>query len=296
MDDVLSVLIMCIKGDPDAFVEGGDKSRGMSMELVDYNLIWRVFRTKHTHPSFNWDKRAESFNRTVSMNTEGAERTLDQIGVRPTDTVLDMGAGTGRYAIPFARRAAHLTALEPSAGMVEYLEKNMKEAGLSNYSIVRKMFEDVVPGEDISEYDIVFASNSLGFDDLRGGLEKLDAAAKRMVNILWFAGPSRHIPDHELMQRLGIDEVDIFAPDYMTIAHVLHEMGIYANISIENVDHVQVYDTAAAAGDFLIERMNYEGEKADIVREYMEETLTRDEDGKFRTVKTARNARIWWEK
>jgi len=82
----------------------------------------------------------------------------------------------------------------------------------------------------------------------------------------------------------------------MTIAHVLHDMGIYTNITVENVEHVQAYDTAAAAGDFLVERMNYPGEKADIIREYMEKTLTKDGDGKIRTTKIAHNARVWWEK
>ena len=82
--------------------------------------------------------------------------------------------------------------------MASYLKQGMAKAGLSNYSVVSKRWEDVEVGKDIQVHDIVFASNSLGFPNLADGLKKLDAAAKRAVHILWFAGPDRHPMDEEL--------------------------------------------------------------------------------------------------
>lgn len=265
-------------------------------DIVDYNAIWRIFRKKHNNPSFNWDDRASSFNKIASATSDEVIRNVEAIGIRPSDTVLDMGAGTGRYAVHLAKKASHLTVLEPSKGMLSFLEENMKDAGITNYSVLNKNFEDVEVGKDLAVHDVVFASNSLGFDDLRAGLEKLDSAAKRVVNILWFAGPSRHIPDPELMKRLGTETVDISMPDYITIAHVLHQMGIYANISVEKVTRKQYYDSPGEAADFWIERGDYSDEEKEIVRDYMEEMLRPEDDGRYSTVRSYRSARIWWEK
>lgn len=266
------------------------------MDIVDYNAIWRIFRKKHTNPSFNWDDRAASFNKIASATSDEVRKNVDVLGILPSDTVLDMGAGTGRYAVPLAEKAGRLTVLEPSKGMLAYLEENMKNAGISNYSVINKKIEDLEIGEDLMVHDIVFASNSLGFDDLRAGLEKLDAAAKRMVNILWFAGPARHTPDPGLQERLGIESADISMPDYLTIVHVLHQMGIYANVSIENVERKHYYDSPDEAADFWIERGSYSAEEQEIIREYMKNTLERDEDGRYGMLRSSRSARIWWEK
>ncbi|KAF1077509.1 class I SAM-dependent methyltransferase [Methanogenium sp. MK-MG] len=266
------------------------------MDIVDYNRIWRIFRKKHTNPSFNWDKRAASFNKVVSGTSAEVEKTVQSLGLLPTDTVLDMGAGTGRYAVSLAQNAAHVTALEPSKGMLAFFEENMTNAGMVNYSVVNKTFEDTEIGTDIPVHDVVFASNSLGFDDLRAGLEKLDSAAKKCVHILWFAGPARHIPDPELMKRLGTDMSDTAAPDYIIIANVLHQMGIYANVSVEKTVQNQTYDSTDDAADFWIERGNYTDDMQDVIREYMEDTLTSDENGRFLSQRSYHAARIWWEK
>ncbi len=266
------------------------------MDIVDYSRMWRVWRKKQTNPSFNWDKRAASFNKVVSGTSDEVEKTIGLLGLLPTDTVLDMGAGTGRYAVCLAQHAAHVTALEPSKGMLAFLEEHMADAGITNYSVVNKTLEDTEIGTDLPVHDVVFASNSIGFDDLRAGLEKLNAAARKSVHILWFAGPARHTPDPELMQRLGTDLSAMGAPDYIIIANVLHQMGIYANISVEKTVRNQIYVSPDEAADFWIERGNYPDEMQDVIREYMKETLIPDENGRFPSPRTYHAARIWWEK
>ncbi|EHQ36553.1 class I SAM-dependent methyltransferase [Methanoplanus limicola] len=266
------------------------------MDIIDYNLIWRILRRKNNNPSFDWDSRAASFNKAVLGGTDEALKNVRALGLMPTDTVLDMGAGTGRYTVPLAQNAAHVTVLEPSEGMLAFLNENMKSAGLENYSVVRQKFEDVKAGIDIPVHDVVFASNSLGFDDLKAGLDKLNSLAKRTVNILWFAGPMRHMPDPELMKRLGAEAADMTTPDYLTIVHVLHSMGIYPNVSVEKSIRRLSYDSPDEASDFWTERGNYTEEEREIIREYMKETLIPDYSGIYRTKRVYYPVRIWWNK
>jgi SAM-dependent methyltransferase len=69
-----------------------------------------------------------SANATVYDRRHGAALSDDSVtrlwlaaGLRAGAAVLDIGAGTGRVAIPFADRGAHVVALEPARGMVKEL-------------------------------------------------------------------------------------------------------------------------------------------------------------------------------
>ncbi len=52
--------------------------------------------------------------------------------VRPDDTWLDIGAGAGRYALPLARHAREVVAVDPSPAMLAALTAGMAEHGIQN--------------------------------------------------------------------------------------------------------------------------------------------------------------------
>jgi SAM-dependent methyltransferase len=264
--------------------------------IVDYNELWRLLRQRRGGHTVDWDRRAASFHRAVAQTSTEVEEQIGALNLRLTDTVLDMGAGTGRFAVPIARHVAHVSALEPSAGMVAYLERGMADAGLSNYSVVRRRWEDVEVGRDIPVHDVVFASNSLGFDDLAAGLKKLDAAARRAVHLLWFAGNERHQMDAELLRRLGRDGRERFTPDYLFIVNVLHAMGIYANVSVERATIRQFFDSPDDAVAWWCDRSDISSSEVEVLRAYFAETLDATGDGRFATTRKGWRARIWWEK
>jgi len=265
------------------------------MNLINYNEIWRIVHNHNRSKGVDWDKRAHSFFRRVSGSDE-PQQVIEDLNLMKSDSVLDMGAGTGRFAIPIAQKVSHLTALEPSIGMSTYLEKGMHDAGLTNYSLVKKRWEDVIIGRDMPVHDVVFASNSLGFSDLAAGLKKLDDAANRSVHILWFAGRERHPMDPELAKRLGKDEKGRFWPDYLFIMNVLHEIGIYANVSVQKVKTNQVFNDLEEAVSWWGEIHNIEPDKIPVIREYLTETLKPTNDGHLSMCKNGWRARIWWEK
>ncbi len=60
--------------------------------------------------------------------TQSHLRLLDQF----TGKVLDIGAGTGRIAVPLAQRGRLITAVEPSSGMLQQLNAKAISAGVTN--------------------------------------------------------------------------------------------------------------------------------------------------------------------
>jgi tRNA/tmRNA/rRNA uracil-C5-methylase (TrmA/RlmC/RlmD family) len=56
----------------------------------------------------------------------------------PSATVLDIGGGAGRFALPLALRCQHVTVVEPSPSMRESLCQIALEAGIDNVTIVAK--------------------------------------------------------------------------------------------------------------------------------------------------------------
>jgi molybdenum cofactor cytidylyltransferase len=62
------------------------------------------------------------------------DAVLDAIAthVRPGDVVLDVGAGAGRYALPLARRAREVVALDPSGSMLDALREDAEAHGIAN--------------------------------------------------------------------------------------------------------------------------------------------------------------------
>lgn len=91
---------------------------------------------------------ARHYDRLLSMPPVGKirrseERTLAAIfaaTLKPTDRVLEIGPGTGRYTVDFARRVAHVTAVEQSAEMVAMLHKRLEREGITNCTVMEGDF------------------------------------------------------------------------------------------------------------------------------------------------------------
>ncbi|MFL5626282.1 MAG: class I SAM-dependent methyltransferase, partial [Ktedonobacteraceae bacterium] len=75
-----------------------------------------------------WDRRARGFHR-ATRDTITADPFFHRLKaeVTPQTTVLDVGAGTGRFTLALAPQARHVTALEPNASMLSYLRQDAHE-------------------------------------------------------------------------------------------------------------------------------------------------------------------------
>jgi adenine-specific DNA-methyltransferase len=75
------------------------------------------------------------------------ERMLDEISDTPYDTIVDCGAGTGRFAMAAAVRfpRARIVAIERSAELVALLRRGLRDSGLAErVEVIEGDFRDVV--------------------------------------------------------------------------------------------------------------------------------------------------------
>jgi putative AdoMet-dependent methyltransferase len=63
---------------------------------------------------------------------EEAEAILEQLNVGPRSTVIDMGAGTGAFAVPAARLVNWIYAVDVSESMLARCREKVRKAGLKN--------------------------------------------------------------------------------------------------------------------------------------------------------------------
>jgi len=178
-----------------------------------------------------WARRAQRFRQghtVIDMEAPLVQRVNALLP--PGGTVLDVGAGTGRFALPIARFARRIIALEPAEAMLAALAESARTAGLSNIETVQSGWleaEASVPPADI----VLCAHVLYPHAEIDRWIATLDAHARRAVVIetvvRWID------PDvlNDLWRRFHGDE-RIGQPGLAELYAVLLEMGIPANVKI----------------------------------------------------------------
>ena len=275
--------------------------------IINWNELWKAMRSgrRRAHgedPGSMWDKRAEQFNKSWMQNRERAEKQIANLDLKPEYTVLDVGAGTGRLAIPIAKRVKSVTAIDQSKGMLACLQENMEKEGITNITCVNKRWEDVEVGVDIEPHDVVMACHSLGMLDIQEAVAKMDAASRKYVYILSSAGRGMGNGEEEGELRKAIygdrgHRARGWGSDYMFFCNLLHDMKIYANVDIRDAESEQRYESLDEAVTKWKEMRDIPAEKEDILREHLSKILVEDDGtGTLCLKRKSKSATIWWQK
>jgi SAM-dependent methyltransferase len=95
-----------------------------------------------------WNRMAEHyplpFDEKVLADTDRVIALARKRGVKIAGrTVLDIGCGTGIYALPLAREAAAVTGLDDSRQMITRFKGEIDNAGLRNVQVVKASWKDI---------------------------------------------------------------------------------------------------------------------------------------------------------
>lgn len=102
---------------------------------------WQYYEPEH--PGADFDAMAEIYDRNMQKfrDVQGEIReVLDFLDIRPDQTVLEIGTGTGEFALAAAKHCAKVYAVDLSAGMLRYAKKKAGLKGLNNVEFIQGGF------------------------------------------------------------------------------------------------------------------------------------------------------------
>jgi SAM-dependent methyltransferase len=212
----------------------------------------------------------------------------------PGWSILDVGCGSGALALPLAGRVREVTAMDFSEGMLEQLSRRSRDLGITNVRALHAAWEDDWDLAGVGTHDVAIASRSLVVEDLEAALRKLDRAARKRVYLTSIVGDGPR--DRRALEAVGRPFRK--GPDYIYVYNLLHQMGIYADVSILEADAVWSFGTPEEARGYygqIIENLDAVEEAR--LRDYLASHLV-PEDGKWRLTHRApiRWALIGWSK
>lgn len=279
----------------------------MDSKGIDWNEVWKETLEKQLEFNQNVDcssiwhseENAKRFWRMFQDEKARAitEKRIKDLNLSPDSRVLDIGSGPGTLAIPIAQQVAHVTAVEPSDGMINVMRDNMKEYGIENIDPVHKDWEAVDIESDLSApYDVVFASYSLGMKDIRTSVQKMVDASSKYIYLYWFAGEtSWDMHSRKLWPSLHGCKYQP-APKCNVLYSVLYDMGIYPNVSVFPFEHIHRYSNFEEAVEDFKSYYNVTSDTQEaILRGYLKGVLESDNENLIQRRWSTR-VRMWWEK
>lgn len=272
---------------------------------IDWNEVWksRTRGNRESSPGRDcariWESRESAlrFWNMCRQERSRIDKTVWETDITAASHVLDIGAGPGTLAIPFAEKASHVTAVEPAEGMCSVMREKMNEFGVKNISIVQKRWEDVDVAADLQPpYDVVIASFSLGMQDIRAAIEKMMQATSKYVYLFHFAGETSWDRQwQELWPRLHGRAYQP-GPKCDVLYNVLYKMGIYPHIRTFRLEHNQPYASLDEAVSALAPQAQAESEEQKaVLREYLRGAM-REENGTLVMPGSSIRVKMWWEK
>jgi Protein of unknown function (DUF938) len=178
-------------------------------------------------PSY-WDRRAPTFARSTRARDGFLEVVKPYVAARKT--LIDVGAGAGRHAVPLADSLEWVTAVEPSEGMRALIPPR------DNITVVASSWEDAT----VAPADLLICCHVMyGVGEPVSFIAKMQQSARERVFIMMRETPMAH-PAGVIREKLvGADDPRM--PRFSDLFMVLIHMGIAPDVDFIRYPVVQRY-------------------------------------------------------
>lgn len=206
-------------------------------------------RMRGTRPADTWRQHASRFradpNRTDDSQVEAIRSHL-----RPDDTLLDVGAGGGRLALPLALSCRRVTAVEPSPSMGSVLLETARDYGIENITLVESAWLDA----SVEPADVVLCCNVVYvIQDIGAFVRKLHQHARRTVLMIVFqTSPLAQV--RGLWEQVH-GETRHLLPSLPQFLPVLDELGISCETTELESQQLRVYQSPSEAREDIATRL-----------------------------------------
>jgi len=206
-------------------------------------------------------------------------------------SVADIGAGVGSLTIPLARRAAEVTALEPSPAMLAVLRTNLVAHGLRNVRLLQAGWgQAALPPHDL----LLVANVSPIFEALDEFVQAAMPLARRAVALMQNVGPGGEKFYLGELYPLLLGRPYPARPDYLRTLALLHRRGIFASVRIIEYDFDQPFASLEEAVGFWSDRLHLAcAERVERLTAFLRGRLREDRGGLLAPMRR-RSAVIWW--
>jgi len=184
-----------------------------------------------------WDKLAAGYDRrTNDPHNDTVDRIISWLErekiIGQQSDILDVGCGTGAYAIPFARRVRSVTGIDGSPNMGAILKKKAIHARLENITVMSRLWEAVdLKKEGLDHaFDLVFASLTPAVWNTET-LMKLNQASKNACCLISWAGSPHSRARFELGRMVEKHENNGRAWDIIYPFNILYGSGYYPTLT-----------------------------------------------------------------
>ncbi len=251
-----------------------------------------------------WDKRAQVFDKRSATPEAVArkERILSMLrnagALKPGSRVLDVGAGSGNWAISMAQMGASVVALEPSSGMIDILKQKIDTMGLGpdQISIMQQTWQEVdLEKEGLAgQFDLVFSSMNPGVCD-PVTLEKVMQASSNFCYLSTFSGGSPGNRYNDLFKQVTGQTLKNSSWDFIYPFTYLYAQGYRPQIdfNVWDLDREETVDQAVENIIFFIQGMT------DVTREIREKLTAyvagKAVDGKFNDKQSVCQGVMLWQ-
>ena len=261
-------------------------------ELVEAEHAQSDRMREEAPPDDHWRPYAEQFKADPRRHDDPLlNKLLNEVA--PEHTVIDVGAGAGRLALPLALRCRHVAAVEPSESMASALLDEASQYGIDNVSLVKSTWEDaqVDPGDIVLCVHVTYTVR-----EVEHFVRKLEAHARDRVLVVMFnAAPQSQL--YPLWSEVHGEE-RISLPALPQFEDLLRELDIKAHIEKLPPEPPRGFASLEQARELLGRRLHLapDSQKSDLLESTLPDFLA-EVDGTFqiRGAKPLQPALVWWQ-